>query len=65
MLPLRWGIPLHRWELAVQGMPALLPCPGGGREGNTGGGSDMQQGGSEATSPQDEFKCQNHNNNNN
>lgn len=58
MWQLRWGIPLQRWELAVQG---LQPCCSA-HEG-TGGGSDMQQGGTEATCPQDEFKCQNHNNN--
>lgn len=44
--------------------PALLPAQEE-QGGNTGRGSDMQQGGSEAKCPQDEFKCQNHNNNNN
>lgn len=27
------GIPVQRWELAVQGTPALLPCPGGEHRG--------------------------------
>lgn len=67
VLRLSWGSHCkgESWEHRESRMLVLLRYPEGDREGDTRSSSNMQRGGGEATCPQDEFNCQNHNNNNN